>query len=110
MLIAGTVNPETSPRPRAMYSSWMLAERAPSAWLASQMIQRAASAVGSSLVNAAVQARSAAAVAAEAGLVVDDEAAVGDVGGARQLGEEVGGRLGDVRHAAVLSCGCRYRW
>ena len=61
MLIAGTVNPETSPRPRARYSSWMLADRAPSAWLASQTIQRAASAVGSSFVNAAVQARSAAA-------------------------------------------------
>jgi hypothetical protein len=44
-----------------MYSSWMLAERVPSAWLASQTIQRAASAVGSSEVKAAVQARSAAA-------------------------------------------------
>ena len=59
MLIAGTVNPETSPRPRARYRSWMLADRAPSAWLASHTIQRAASAVGSSRVNAAVQARSA---------------------------------------------------
>ena len=102
MLIAGTVNPETSPRPRAMYSSWMLADRAPSAWLASQTIQRAASAVGSSFVNAAVQARSAAASAAEPGLVVDDEPAVRDVGDAAQAGEEVGGRLGDVRHAAAL--------
>ena len=46
MLIAGTVNPDTSPRARAMYSSWMLAERAPSAWLASHTIQRTASAVG----------------------------------------------------------------
>ena len=27
-LMAGTVKPWTSPRPRAMYSSWMLAERA----------------------------------------------------------------------------------
>ncbi len=61
MLSAGTVNPDTSPRARAMYSSWMLAERAPSAWLASHTIQRTASAVGSSVVNAAVHARSAAA-------------------------------------------------
>src|SRR6476620_9838561 len=61
MLSAGTVNPDTSPRARAMYSSWMLDERAPSAWLASHTIQRTASAVGSSVVNAAVHARSAAA-------------------------------------------------
>jgi hypothetical protein len=61
MLSAGTVKPEISPRLRAMYSSWMLADRAPSAWLASHTIQRTASAVGSSVVNAAVHARSAAA-------------------------------------------------
>ena len=39
----------------------MLDDRAPSAWLASQTIQRTASAVGSSSVKAAVHARSAAA-------------------------------------------------
>ena len=58
MLIAGTVNPWTSPRARAMYRSWMLAERAPSSWLASQTSQRATSTVASSAENAEVQARS----------------------------------------------------
>src|SRR5689334_415097 len=58
MLIAGTVNPEISPRARAMYSSWMLAERAPSIWAASQTIHWAASTVAGSVANAAVQARS----------------------------------------------------
>src|SRR4029079_8417454 len=60
MLIAGTVNPWTSPRPRASYSAWILAERAPSACDASHTIQRAAATAGSSSLNTAVQARSAA--------------------------------------------------
>ena len=98
------MNPETSPRPRAMYSSWMLAERAPSAWLASQTSHCAASAVGSSVVNAAVQARSPRPCDAERGLVVDDEAVAVDVGDAREMGEQVGGRRGDVGHRGV-SCG-----
>ena len=58
MLIAGTVNPDTSPRPRAAYRSWMLAERAPSSWLASQTSHWAAAVVASSVEKAAVQARS----------------------------------------------------
>src|SRR3954453_10317676 len=57
-LIAGTVNPWTSPRPRAMYSSWMLADSAPSCWLASQTSHCAASFVASSSPNTAVHARS----------------------------------------------------
>ena len=66
MLIAGTVKPLTSPRPRARYSSWMLAEPAPRAWLASQTIHWAASVVASSSANAAVQARSRMAVSRNA--------------------------------------------
>src|SRR4051812_42174936 len=58
MLIAGTVKPLTSPRARAMYSSWMLADRAPSSWLASQTIHWAAATAASSFENAAVHARS----------------------------------------------------
>ena len=85
----------------------MLADGAPSAWLASQMIQRAASAVGSSVGERGGPGEVRGGLGAEPGLVVDDEAAVGQVGDARQVGEEVGGRLGDVRHAAALSCGCR---
>ena len=57
-LMAGTVIPWYSFRARALYSSWMLAERAPMAWLASQTIQRAASTVASSSLKVAVQARS----------------------------------------------------
>ncbi len=57
-LMAGTVNPDTSPRARAVYRSWMLALRAPSAWLASQTIHCAAAVVASSVEKAAVQARS----------------------------------------------------
>ena len=59
--IAGTVKPFTSPRLRAMYRSWIDADMTPRAWPASQTSQRAASAVASSVVKAAVQARSAAA-------------------------------------------------
>src|SRR5579862_1890175 len=58
MLIAGTVNPWTSPRARAMYRSCMLADRAPRAWAHSQTSHCAASAVAGSVVKAAVQARS----------------------------------------------------
>ena len=57
-LMAGTVNPDTSPRLRAAYSSWMLADGAPSSWLASQISQRAASTVAGSVENVWVQARS----------------------------------------------------
>ena len=96
--MAGTEKPLTSPRPRAMYSSWMDAERAPRAWLPSQTSQRAASAVASSAVKAAVQARSAAASAAEAGGVVDDELALGHVRDAGKVRQQVGGRGGDVGH------------
>src|SRR6476660_6062627 len=55
---AGTVKPETSPRARASYSPWMLADRAPSSWLASQTSHWAAAVVASSSLNAAVQATS----------------------------------------------------
>src|SRR5258705_3821732 len=57
-LIAGTVNPATSPRARARYSSWMLADRAPSSWAASHTIHCATSTVAGSSLKAAVQARS----------------------------------------------------
>src|SRR5436190_6936720 len=57
-LMAGTVKPETSPRARASYSAWMLADRAPSSWLASQTSHCALLVVASSSLNAAVQARS----------------------------------------------------
>src|SRR4029079_8695758 len=57
-LRAGTVKPETSPRARASYRAWMLADRAPSSWLASQTSHLAAAVVASSSLNAAVQARS----------------------------------------------------
>src|SRR5450756_1698462 len=58
MLMAGTVKPRTSPRLRAAYRSWMLADGAPSSWLASQISQRAASTVAGSCENVCVQARS----------------------------------------------------
>ena len=105
--MAGTVNPETSPRPRATYSSWMLADGAPSAWLASQMIQRAA--FGRRVVarERGRPGEVGGGLSAEPGLVVDDEAAVGEVGDAAQVSDEVGGRFGDERHAAALSCWCR---
>ncbi len=57
-LMAGTVNPDTSPRARASYSAWMLAERAPNAWLASQASHWAVAVVASSVEKAAVQAMS----------------------------------------------------
>src|SRR6187397_2302708 len=57
-LSAGTVKPETSPRARASYSDWMLADRAPSSWLASQTSHWAAAVVPSSVEKAAVQASS----------------------------------------------------
>src|SRR6478609_9985922 len=57
-LMAGIVKPATSPRARASYRPWMLADRAPSSWLASQTSHCAAAAVASSSVKAAVQARS----------------------------------------------------
>src|SRR5215472_17195831 len=44
-LMAGVVNAETSPRPRARYSSWMDAGRAPACWPISQISQRACSRV-----------------------------------------------------------------
>jgi hypothetical protein len=52
-LIAGTVNPETSPRPRARYSSLMLADGDPSTIDASHTIQRAASTTAASSLNVA---------------------------------------------------------
>ena len=79
-LMAGTVKPETSPRARASYSAWMLADRAPSAWLASQTSHWAAAVVASSVENAAVQARSRMPVVAEGRLVVDDEPVTVEVG------------------------------
>ena len=42
-LIAGTVKPCVSPRPRAMYRSWIDAARTPTAWPSSQISQRACS-------------------------------------------------------------------
>ena len=57
-LMAGTVKPLTSPRPRAMYRSWMLADGAPSSWDASQTIQRAASTAPASSLNVAVHTMS----------------------------------------------------
>ena len=54
-LMAGTVKPWTSPRPRAMYSSWMDADGQPSSCDASQTIQRAASTVAGSSLKVALQ-------------------------------------------------------
>jgi len=54
MLTAGTVNPPTSPRPRAAYRSWMLHDGAPSSCDACQMIQRAASTASRSSEKVAV--------------------------------------------------------
>ena len=81
-LIAGTVNPATSPRARASYSAWMLADRAPSAWLASQTSHWAAAVVASSVAECGRPGEVADARAAEGGFVVDDQPVAVEVGGA----------------------------
>ena len=101
--MAGTVKPDTSPRPRAVYRSWMLADWAPSAWLASQTSHWAAAVVGSSVLNAAVQARSRIAVVAEGGFVVDEEQFAIEMGGAAESVQQVGGRGRDVGHRSAVS-------
>ncbi len=90
-LIAGTVKPETSPRLRAMYSSWMDADWTPRTWLASQTIQRAASAVASSAVNAARPGQVGGRLAPEARGIIDDELVLGHVHDPGQVREQVGG-------------------
>ena len=80
----------------------MLADWAPSAWLASQTSHCAAAVVASSVLNAAVQARSRIAVVAERGLVVDDEQVAVEMGRAAECGEQVGGRGRDVGHRSSL--------
>ena len=100
-LMAGTVNPETSPRPRAAYSSWMLADRAPSSWLASQTSHWAAA--GGGLVGREGRGPREVtdAVAAEASLVVDDQAVAVEVGHRLDGLEEVGRGSRDVGHGRV---------
>ncbi len=102
-LIAGTVKPDTSPRARASYSPWMLAERAPRTWLASQISHCAASMVASSIENAAVQARSRIPASRKCGLVVDDEPVAVEVGAARQASQQVGWGCRDVGHGVRVS-------
>ena len=104
-LIAGTVKPETSPRARASYSAWMLAERAPSSWLASQTSHCAAAVVASSSLNAAVQARSRIAGGTECGLVIDDQPLAVEVRAAGEGGQQVCGRGRDVGHRGRLLSG-----
>src|SRR5688500_5168013 len=57
--MAGTVKApaSNSPRPRARYSSWMLDEPQPRAWLAAQMSQRQASRIASSRLKTASKTR-----------------------------------------------------
>ena len=109
-LIAGTVKPETSPRARASYSAWMLADRAPSSWLASQTSHCAAAVVASSSLNAAVQARSRMRAVAECGLVIDDQPLAVEVGAAGEGGQQVGGRGRDVGHRGRLLSGGSRSW
>ena len=61
----------------------MLADRAPSSWLASQTSHCAAAVVASSVENAAVQARSRMPASRKRGLVVDDEPVTLEMGDCR---------------------------
>ena len=90
-LIAGTVNPETSPRARASYSPWMLAERAPSAWLASQTSHCAAAVVASSVAERRGPGEVRDGAVAEGGFVVDDEPVTVEMGAPGEGGQQVGG-------------------
>ena len=112
MLIAGTVNPWTSPRARAMYRSWMLAERAPSSWLASQTSQRATSTVGASSENAAVQARSRIGSLAEGGRVIDEQPVAVEMGGppARRSTSSATDAATVGMRRTPLGDGGRFRW
>ena len=101
--MAGTVKPETSPRARASYRPWMLAERAPSAWLASQTSHCAAAVVASSVPNAAVQARSRIAPSRKAASSSMTRTVAVEMGRAAQGGEQVGGRGRDVGHRSEVS-------
>ena len=76
----------------------MLADRAPSAWLASQMSHWAAAVVASSVAERRGPGEVADAAVAEGRLVVDDEAVAVEVGAAGEGGEQVGGRGRDVGH------------
>ena len=87
-LMAGTVKPLTSPRPRAMYSSWMLADGRP------QLLGCLPDHPARRLHRAVVLAERGAphdvpdAAGPETGLVVDDQPLAVDVGDAhQQLGQ-----------------------
>ncbi len=101
-LMAGTVNPETSPRLRAAYSSWMLADGAPSSWLASQIIQRAASTVAASVENVWVQARSWIVRARNATSSVTTQPAALEPGGPVEERDQLRNGFGDGGHGRVL--------
>ena len=102
----------TSPRPRAAYSSWMLAD-----WGSERLARLPdeplrGSDVASSVAKAAVQARSRMARAAERGLVIDDEQVAVEVRGGSEGLEQVGGGGRDVGHRSVVSwvCGRARQW
>ena len=96
--MAGTVKPWISPRPRAAYRSWMLADCASSAWLASQTSQRAA--LDRGLVGARRRRprEVARAALAERGFVLDDQRDRRRRGRGRQEAEEFGDRGCDGGH------------
>jgi hypothetical protein len=77
----------------------MLAERAPTAWLASQTIQRAASTVASSSLNVAVQVVDTA--RPKAVLVQHDEAFALDPCDAIEGGEEFLDGAGNLGHVYI---------
>ncbi len=85
----------------------MLAERAPSAWLASQTIQRAASTVAASSENVWVQARSSIVRAAERRLVRDDDVGRPRCGRSRRAGR--GARGWRRRRWPWARVSCRWR-
>ncbi len=79
----------------------MLAERAPSSWLASQTSHWAAAVVASSVAEGRGPGKVADARVAEAGFVVDDQAVAVEVGHRLEDFEEVGRGSRDVGHGRV---------
>ena len=104
-LMAGTVKrvASNSPRPRARYSSWMLADGQPSAWLADQITQRQASRRPSSALKTASNDELVHELAAQRGRVGHVQAIPVDARRLAQAGEQgVGGLDG---HRAMLAEG-----